>query len=124
MRDGRAGPLMIDFGSHDRRDFQTAFVVAQKTDLRAVGAELVLHGHTHLPTLSHIPGPDGKVPVAGISSASQSPGGRMPASAYNLFEISGSKGKWQCGMQHFELTERSASSVERRQISLHGRGAA
>ena len=95
----------------------------QKT-ISAVGAELVLHGHTHLPTLSHIPGPDGKVPVAGISSASQSPGGRMPASAYNLFEISGSKGKWQCGMQHFELTERSASSVERRQISLHGRGAA
>ena len=92
--------------------------------ISAAGAELVLHGHTHVPTLSRIPGPDGKIPVAGISSASQSPGGRMPASAYNLFEISGSKGKWQCSMQHFEMSERSASSFGKSRISLHGRDAA
>ena len=38
------------------------------------GAELVLHGHTHQPTVNFINGRDGKVPVVGVSSTSQAPG--------------------------------------------------
>ena len=42
------------------------------------GAELVLHGHTHLPTVNFIAGPSSRVPVVGVSSASQSPDGHRP----------------------------------------------
>ncbi|MBB3998160.1 metallophosphoesterase family protein [Aureimonas pseudogalii] len=60
-----------------------------------VGAELVLHGHTHLDTLYWLSGPDGeKVPVVGVPSASQNAGGSKPASRYNLFEIEGEPGRW------------------------------
>ncbi len=59
------------------------------------GAELVLHGHTHLSTLHHLPGRDGRVPVVGVASGGQGPGTRKPAAQYNLFEIGGEPGKWQ-----------------------------
>ena len=57
--------------------------------IRHNGAELVLHGHTHLPTIHHIVAQNGrKVPVVGVASASQNAGGRRPAAAYNLFRFS------------------------------------
>lgn len=62
--------------------------------IHEVGADLVLHGHTHLDTLHWLRGPDHMVPVVGVPSASQSPGGSNPASRYNLFEIDGGPGKW------------------------------
>ena len=74
----------------------------------AHGAELVLHGHTHKPTVNFISGKDGKVPVVGVSSTSQAPGGHMPAAGYNLFEISGSPGAWRCDLQYRSMTEISA----------------
>src|SRR5690606_10578756 len=55
------------------------------------GAELVLHGHTHLPTLNWI----GPVPVVGVAAAGQGPGGRKPAAQFNLIEISGETGAWR-----------------------------
>jgi 3',5'-cyclic AMP phosphodiesterase CpdA len=58
------------------------------------GAELVLHGHTHLPTIFQIPGRDHPVPVVGVAAAGQSIGGRTPAAQYNLFEIAGDPGEW------------------------------
>ncbi|WP_102958818.1 metallophosphoesterase family protein [Mangrovicella endophytica] len=63
--------------------------------MREVGAELVLHGHTHLDTLYWLDGPEGKVPVVGVPSASQNPGDpEKPAARYNLFEIDGEPGAW------------------------------
>ncbi|TIO69582.1 MAG: metallophosphoesterase, partial [Mesorhizobium sp.] len=62
--------------------------------IRRYGAELVLHGHSHLPSLFTI-GPRGvKVPVVGVAAAGQAPGGDHPAAQYNLFEIGGKKGGW------------------------------
>ncbi len=70
----------------------------QKT-VAANGAELVLHGHTHLPTLNWIAGKDGAaVPVAGVAAAGQGAGGRRPPANYNLFEISGHPGAWRTTM--------------------------
>lgn len=61
-----------------------------------VGAELVLHGHTHLDTVHWLTGPEGeKVPVVGVPSASQSAGGEHPAARFNLFEIDGAPGSWR-----------------------------
>lgn len=63
--------------------------------MRDVGAELVLHGHTHLDTLYWLHGPDKQIPVVGVPSASQAPGGENPPSRYNLFEISGGPATWK-----------------------------
>ena len=62
--------------------------------IRENGAEIVLHGHTHLPTLNRIDGPDGRVPVVGVAAAGQAPGGSRPAAQYNLIEIDGAAGDW------------------------------
>lgn len=53
------------------------------------GAELVLHGHTHLPSLYWLEGRDGRVPVLGVAAAGQAIGGSKPAAQYNLIEIDG-----------------------------------
>lgn len=65
----------------------------QKTVMRH-GAELVLHGHTHLPTVNRIPGPDGSIPVVGVAAAGEASGLLRPLAHYNLFEISGRPGAW------------------------------
>jgi len=58
------------------------------------GAELVLHGHTHLNTLYWLASRSKKVPVIGIASASQGPGGHKPPAGYNMFSIGGKAGAW------------------------------
>lgn len=63
--------------------------------ISAGGAELVLHGHTHLNTLHWLKGHTGPVPVVGIASASQGPGGSKPVAAYNLFSVDGEPGDWR-----------------------------
>jgi len=60
------------------------------------GAELVLHGHTHLDSLYWINGKNSRTPVVGVASAINAPGNTKPAGQYNLFDISGSAGKWKC----------------------------
>ncbi len=61
------------------------------------GAELILHGHTHLATRYEIPGPNGPVPVICVPSASQNYGGHKPPARYNMFNISpADKGGWNC----------------------------
>jgi 3',5'-cyclic AMP phosphodiesterase CpdA len=51
------------------------------------GAELVLHGHNHRRSVHFLPGPDGRVPVVGVASASAKPGAHSPGASYNLFSI-------------------------------------
>ena len=92
--------------------------------VEANGAELVLHGHTHLPTTNFIDGKGTKVPVIGVSATSQTPGGHMPASGYNLFEISGEKGSWNCELQHRAMTEQSTTALEGSKVKLFGNGKA
>lgn len=64
--------------------------------IKSHGAELVLHGHTHLATKNVLPGPDAAVPVICVPSASQGLGSHKPPARYNLFEISGEPGQWSC----------------------------
>lgn len=66
----------------------------QKTILRH-GAELVLHGHSHEPTLNWIRGKhDRWVPVVGVAAAGQSFGGSHPPGQWNLLEIAGGRDAW------------------------------
>jgi 3',5'-cyclic AMP phosphodiesterase CpdA len=75
------------------------------------GAELVLHGHTHLASLYHIDGPQNQVPVVGVPSTSQALGGLRPAAGYNLIEISGEAGAWNCALERRSVTEQSGMAV-------------
>ena len=59
------------------------------------GAELVLHGHDHTTTQLGIPGPQGPVPVLGISSASVVKAGKRPASQYRLLAIASEGKNWR-----------------------------
>ncbi|WP_339759203.1 metallophosphoesterase [uncultured Hoeflea sp.] len=80
--------------------------------LKQHGAELVLHGHTHLDTLHYLKGCDGPVPVVGIASASQGPGGRKPLAGFNLFEIDGEPGNWQTLHRRMQLGGEGPGMVE------------
>jgi len=63
------------------------------------GAELLIHGHDHLPMLNWLSGPDAaRVPAVGVPSASAAPGkGKAPA-AYNLYRVDGTPNAWRCEM--------------------------
>jgi 3',5'-cyclic AMP phosphodiesterase CpdA len=89
----------------------------QKVMLRH-GAELVLHGHTHLPTLYTIGGRDGPLPVIGVAAAGQAPGGEHPAAQYNLIEIDGERGSWSATLSRRGLdpTGKGFSTVETRRL--------
>ncbi len=66
-------------GLEDAREFES--VIARH------GAELIVHGHNHRPSLHRLPGPNAAAPVVGVASASARPGGHYPGAAYNLYEI-------------------------------------
>ena len=69
------------------------------------GAELILHGHTHLDTKNHIVGPNGKVPVVCVPAAGNAPGGHKPAGRYNLFSIEKTKNGWSTVLEEHGFTE-------------------
>lgn len=73
--------------------------------LRDAGAELVIHGHTHLNTIHWLPSPARLVPVVGIASASQGPRGDKPTATYNYFSIDGNPDDFQCRLQRFQFPE-------------------
>jgi 3',5'-cyclic AMP phosphodiesterase CpdA len=62
------------------------------------GAELVLHGHHHEASLHWLPGPQLRVPVVGVPSASGAAGQKDEPAGYNLYEIEGAWGAWRCMM--------------------------
>lgn len=66
-------------GLEDAKEFES--VIARH------GAELILHGHNHKPSLYRLPARDRAAPVVGVASASARPGGHSPGAAYNLYEI-------------------------------------
>jgi len=76
----------------------------QKTILRH-GADLILHGHSHDPTINWIDGKGKtKVPVVGVAAGGQSFGGSHPPAQWNLLEISGKAGAWNLRLVRRGLT--------------------
>ena len=86
------------------------------------GADLVLHGHTHLATQNEIRGPDGPVPVIGVASASAAlePGSRKPAARYNLFRIEGAPGALQLVQEEWGYGEGERGVHKIAERTLHG----
>ncbi len=69
------------------------------------GAELVVHGHNHKPSVAYIATPEGWAPVVGVASASAKPGGHYPAAAYNLYGIDREGGGVKVTLRRRELNE-------------------
>ena len=67
------------------------------------GAELVLHGHNHVHELHWLPGPSGRIPSVGVSSASGAPGRAKHPGAYNLYRISGEPDAWRCELESWGI---------------------
>jgi 3',5'-cyclic AMP phosphodiesterase CpdA len=87
--------------------------------IREAGAELVLHGHTHLPTLNWISGPDkSRIPVVGVSAAAQSLGGKMPASGWNEFEIEKRNAGFSIQLIRHQLTSDKNTIIELERVFL------
>ena len=68
------------------------------------GAELVLHGHSHLPSLYWIGTARKPVPVVGVAAAGQGTGGHNPPAHYNLIEISAQDADWRIHLERHGLT--------------------
>ncbi|MEO4001386.1 metallophosphoesterase [Mesorhizobium sp. CAU 1732] len=77
--------------------------------MRRHGAELVLHGHTHLPTTYRIDGRHGSVPVVGVAAAGQGPKGSHPAGQYNMIGIGGEAGAWNISLTRRGLSDTNAA---------------
>jgi 3',5'-cyclic AMP phosphodiesterase CpdA len=61
------------------------------------GADLVLHGHNHVHSLIWLDGPkQTRIPAFGVPSASSPPHNGHDAAGYNIYEIEGEPGAWQC----------------------------
>ncbi|WOC17121.1 metallophosphoesterase family protein [Pseudochrobactrum sp. MP213Fo] len=99
--------------------------------IREAGAELVLHGHTHLATYNEIAGPAGSVPVICVPSASQAPCApdeeeRKPAARYNLFSIekAAQAHRWHCHWQQYGFNNDShtVQLIEERELELGSAG--
>ncbi len=72
--------------------------------MRRYGAELVLHGHSHDPSLYWIGGHGARIPVVGVAAAGQGPGGRHAAAQYNLVDIENGKDGWNVRLTRRGLT--------------------
>lgn len=86
--------------------------------IRKTGAELILHGHTHLPTLNKIQGPNGAIATIGVASASQAIGGKKPPANYNWFDISKAGESWHCLMTRHSVKDAQNTIVvtEKKQV--------
>lgn len=85
-----------------------------------VGAELVLHGHTHRSTIFAIPGPTGDVPVVGVAAAgtAQDDNAHDPA-RYNLFRIERVGKAWQCTMREYGFQRLNSDIVQRLSVRIY-----
>jgi 3',5'-cyclic AMP phosphodiesterase CpdA len=94
------------------------------TDLRATlarhGAELVLHGHDHERALVYLDGPQRRIPVVGVPSASEAPPGKHDPAGYNLYRIDGEDGAWHCEVVSRGLTGDGETVIEVKRTMLEG----
>lgn len=82
------------------------------TLLQSEGAELVIHGHNHVRSLSHIESKTGRIPIVGVPSASMKPLSRHDVAAWNMYEIERLKGQWQTRVHIRQWSESSQSMID------------
>ncbi len=80
------------------------------------GAELVLHGHHHEASLHWLPGPQLRVPVIGVPSASGAADRHDEPAGYNLYEIEGAWGAWRCTMVSRGMRDGGFAEINRQPL--------
>jgi 3',5'-cyclic AMP phosphodiesterase CpdA len=88
--------------------------------LRQHGAELVLHGHTHVHSLAWLDGPAGPIPVVGVPSASASFTEDHERASYNLYRIEDHPSGWRCEAISRGLVQATGEVVELSRRMLRG----
>lgn len=83
------------------------------------GAELVLHGHTHMSSMGTIAGPGSDVPVVGVAAASAPPEDHGAPGRYNLFEIEKVGTTWACTMREYGYQRIGDEIALRLQMRVH-----
>lgn len=63
--------------------------------IRRVGCEIVLHGHNHRSEVARIAGPQGAIPVVGVTSASAAPESKYGRARYHLIAIERETAGWR-----------------------------
>ena len=91
--------------------------------IRRVGCELVLHGHNHRSEVSRIAGPDGPVPVIGVTSASAAPGSKYGRARYHLIHIERENEGWRIGVELRALRNDGAGCEPDGDLVFHSGGA-
>ena len=86
--------------------------------IREQGAELIIHGHNHRHSVVYLDGPDGRVPVVGVASASAVPGTDRHRAAWHLYEITRSGSCWQIEGIIRGMTRDSEGVIEINRFSL------
>ncbi len=94
----------------DAREFQNV--------LADSGAELVLHGHTHVSSLSYLAGPKMKIPVIGVPSASAVASGHKDPSRYHIYRIQRADDAWHLEIDVRGLDPDQASFVAQGRMAL------
>ncbi|RDE08728.1 metallophosphoesterase family protein [Pelagibacterium lacus] len=92
-------PPYADYASSRRKGLWDAG--AFRAVLQQVGAEMILHGHTHVSSINAIDGLAGEIPVIGVAAASASPEGHDAPGRYNLFRIEKVGTAWSCMMREY-----------------------
>ncbi|MEO6340728.1 MAG: metallophosphoesterase, partial [Caulobacteraceae bacterium] len=90
---------------------------ALRATLKEHGAELVLHGHVHFPEPAAIPGPEGAIPVLGVSSASARSHGNPQARWHGIeIEGAGPAARLQLMVRGFEADGDRIVELDRRPL--------
>ena len=82
------------------------------------GAELILHGHTHMSGLTYLPTPAGRVPVVSVPSASARPTRHHDPARYHLYRIERQGGIWRIDVEVRGIAPGLDQFVEEREFVL------
>ncbi len=87
--------------------------------IRQAGAELILHGHQHHAHFGLIDGPQGKIPVLGVPSASMTLAPRKgDAARWNLMKLRRGDAGWQLSVHARGLTARGFETFGRWRLEI------
>jgi 3',5'-cyclic AMP phosphodiesterase CpdA len=84
------------------------------------GAELVIHGHDHVHSLTFVEGPHRRIPVVGVPSASEAPPGKHDPAGYNLYRVDGGAGAWRTEVISRGISPDGANVIEIKRTVLSG----
>jgi 3',5'-cyclic AMP phosphodiesterase CpdA len=103
----------------ERRFKRLTDAVAFQAMIRRAGCELVLHGHNHRSEVAQIAGPNGPVPVIGVTSASAAPGSKYGRARWHLIRITREANGWRFDVELRALRADGAGCEPDGRLSFH-----